>query len=459
MISLRLLIASGAGVLALAAPAQATYTFVAAYGSSGAGAQQFDFRLSQPNGLSVDGAGHLWVADGDNNRVQQLSAEGAFLSSFGGCPGNDFTSAGCISGLSSAVVDPSGALRTVQLDATGPSTMGQIPRLVKRFTPAGAFVSHFGSLGTGPGELDNPSSVDVDPDGNLYVVDRNHDRVLKYDSGGNVLATAGTGMAGSTANQFDDPADVAVAGERVYVTDVANHRIQVLNRSMAFVGSFTTDTPNLPNGISDIVGLDATDSAVAVADRNNAPSGLSGSVAIFGTGLAGTSLGRLTERVSDCCAGLGMSPRDTLIHPTGRLYVVNDFAPRTSIVRFDPEPSTSGPRPPYEGGKLTILGKAQRGIIEIRIKCPDACGATATLRVSSSLAKRLGRSSEVVGTATARRSDAGVLVVKAPIRAAIRKHLRKEKIEQAKVGVRLTLNGTDGTTKPIARTGKTTYRE
>ena len=45
-------------------------------------------------------------------------------------------------------------------------------------------MAQFGSYGTGRGELNRPSDVAVDPDGDIYVCDWGNDRVQAFDASG-----------------------------------------------------------------------------------------------------------------------------------------------------------------------------------------------------------------------------------------------------------------------------------
>ncbi|NLX49483.1 MAG: hypothetical protein GXY82_06365 [Methanospirillum sp.] len=49
--------------------------FVLKWGISGSGDGEFNY----PSGIAVDGAGNVYVADTDNNRIQVFDAEGTFL--------------------------------------------------------------------------------------------------------------------------------------------------------------------------------------------------------------------------------------------------------------------------------------------------------------------------------------------------------------------------------------------
>jgi len=60
---------------------------------------------------------------------------------------------------------------------------------VQKFTPEGEFVAKFGSYGTDAGQLNYPSDVAVDPNGDVYVCDWGNDRVQIFGPEGKYLAT------------------------------------------------------------------------------------------------------------------------------------------------------------------------------------------------------------------------------------------------------------------------------
>jgi DNA-binding beta-propeller fold protein YncE len=60
------------------------------------------------------------------------------------------------------------------------------PRVAK-FTRDGKFLLQFGTRGTGPGQFGLPHNVVVDPQGKVYVTDRDNERVEVFDSNGKFL--------------------------------------------------------------------------------------------------------------------------------------------------------------------------------------------------------------------------------------------------------------------------------
>ncbi len=53
-------------------------------------------------------------------------------------------------------------------------------------------------------------------------------RILKIDKTGNVTAIAGTGQSGTDLLQLDKPAAVLVHGKYLWIADLNNHQIKVL---------------------------------------------------------------------------------------------------------------------------------------------------------------------------------------------------------------------------------------
>ena len=59
---------------------------------------------------------------------------------------------------------------------------------VFKFDKTGKLIKTWGKLGTGPGEFDQPHSLQFDSKGRLYVADRNNNRVQIFDQDGNYIA-------------------------------------------------------------------------------------------------------------------------------------------------------------------------------------------------------------------------------------------------------------------------------
>jgi DNA-binding beta-propeller fold protein YncE len=86
-----------------------------------------------------------------------------------------------------------------------------------------------------------PRALTVDRSGNVLVTEAEGDRLLVFSPGWELLYVVG-GFGGG-AQDFEEPEGVAAAGERVFVADSGNGRVQVLDR----LGRFLT-TWELPGG-------------------------------------------------------------------------------------------------------------------------------------------------------------------------------------------------------------------
>jgi DNA-binding beta-propeller fold protein YncE len=95
----------------------------------------------------------------------------------------------------------------------------------------------------GQGMLKVPLNLAIDPDGNFYVADSGRDQVLVY--GPDYRYLAAIGRLGEMK-----PRDVAVDGQRIYIADVQNHKVHVLDRAskkLLFDIPRGPDTTNAPH--------------------------------------------------------------------------------------------------------------------------------------------------------------------------------------------------------------------
>ena len=89
-----------------------------------------------------------------------------------------------------------------------------------------AYITQWGTFGSGDGHFKYPEFVAVDGSGNVYVSDRDNNRIQEFSGSGAYLTQWGT--LGGGDGQFADPWGVAVDGSgRVYVADTYNNRVQV----------------------------------------------------------------------------------------------------------------------------------------------------------------------------------------------------------------------------------------
>lgn len=162
-------------------------------GFSGDGGPATSAQLDSPQGLAIDVANHLYIADTHNNRIRRLDL------------------------------------------ATGTLT-----------TIAGSTAGFSGDSGSATSaQLSLPTSLAIDTDGNLYIADTRNHRIRKVTSTGTVTTIAGNGTEGfsgdggpATSAMIDSPQGLAVdSNKNLYIADSHNHRIRKLN---AGTGTITT---------------------------------------------------------------------------------------------------------------------------------------------------------------------------------------------------------------------------
>jgi DNA-binding beta-propeller fold protein YncE len=110
---------------------------------------------------------------------------------------------------------------------------------IRIFNSQGAPVSAFGTEGAGEGEFRYPLGIDIADSGRIYVADSGNHRVQIFDSAGGFSAQ----FKLPALNHPADPTDVAVdeTRNRCYVVDNDNHRILVYDLSnLKFLDSYGT---------------------------------------------------------------------------------------------------------------------------------------------------------------------------------------------------------------------------
>ncbi len=169
-------------------------------GFSGDGGTATSAQLDCPSGVSLDVAGNLYVTDSYNHRIRKISpsgvistAAGTGVEGFEGDGGNAESSR--LSFPSNAVPDSAGNLFISDL----------VNNRIRKVTPVGMIqtVAGNGTSGyAGDGGsadsalLNNPSGVALDPAGSLYVADTYNHRIRRITPAGTISTFAGNGSAG-----------------------------------------------------------------------------------------------------------------------------------------------------------------------------------------------------------------------------------------------------------------------
>jgi DNA-binding beta-propeller fold protein YncE len=125
-------------------------------------------QLSFPNGIGLDSAGRVYVADSNNGRLLVFDAQGQQL---GLVPRG--TAAGALGLPRGVAIDSHDKVYVV--DSVGQGV--QIYGALKDGEEEPTFLNHFGDEGTVDGAFEFPNGIAVDARGRVYVADWNNNRV------------------------------------------------------------------------------------------------------------------------------------------------------------------------------------------------------------------------------------------------------------------------------------------
>jgi DNA-binding beta-propeller fold protein YncE len=177
------------------------------------GKLQFEItrELERPSGLALLGD-RLWVTDSQRHQVVLYDLGGKFISKFGrrGSGPGEFNFPTHVN------VDAAGRIYVTD----------SLNNRIQVFDANGQFQRAFGSAGDGPGHFSRPKGVAVDRSGHVYVVDAVFDNVQVFDEQGRLLLN--WGEAGPAPGEFWLPNAIVISrNNEIYVADSYNHRIQV----------------------------------------------------------------------------------------------------------------------------------------------------------------------------------------------------------------------------------------
>jgi DNA-binding beta-propeller fold protein YncE len=99
-----------------------------------------------------------------------------------------------------------------------------------------------GARGAGKGELDSPTGIAVDGNGNILVADTNNGRIEKFAPTGAFLSILGS--KGSGHGQLGQPNGIAIDRTgNLYVAEASNHRVQKLKPDGTFIADWKGPAP------------------------------------------------------------------------------------------------------------------------------------------------------------------------------------------------------------------------
>ncbi|MGN6254253.1 MAG: DUF6531 domain-containing protein [Solirubrobacterales bacterium] len=152
------------------------------------------------------------------------------------------------------------------------------------------FAESFGGAGSENGQFKHPADAAVDTKGNVWVVDKENNRVEEFNEAGEFLRAAGS--PGSGAGQLNAPSGVAMdSSGNVDVTDTGNNRVVRFNEKGEFLSAVGAN-----------VNKTKVEAGGTLAEKNHCTAS-SGNVCQAGT--AGSAEGLMAEPIGITTTGGG----------------------------------------------------------------------------------------------------------------------------------------------------------
>jgi sugar lactone lactonase YvrE len=279
-----------------------TITTLAGTGTSGYagdGGPATSAQLNYPESVAVDLTGNVYIADTDNSRIRKVAANGTIstVAGNGNC---------CYSGDGGPATSAQLAYPvSVAVDAVGNFFVADIEQRVRMVSTAGIIntVAGNGSLGySGDGgvatsaQLNYPSGIVVDAAGNVYVADQSNEAIRLLQPTALPLAQpAFSSIALSFGNQT---VGVASATQTVTLTNTGSSTLTVTSVAVSGDFSQTNNCTNLVSSGTCTVTVKFTPTttgsrsgAIAIADSG---SGSPQTIHLSGVGVSGSASAKVS---------------------------------------------------------------------------------------------------------------------------------------------------------------------
>lgn len=215
-----------------------------AKGYTGDGGPAREATLNLPHEIRFDRAGNLFIADTGNNAVRRIDAKTGIIATIAGGASRGYTGDGG-PGSAAGLRGP----HSIQFGREGQLYIcdvgNHVIRVIDPHTGIIRTLAGTGKPGPTPDgapvagtPLNNPRSLDVDREGNLWLATREGNQVFKLDLPAGVIRhVAGTGQAGFAGNggpaklaTLSGPKGIALdAAGNVWLADTESHTVRMID--------------------------------------------------------------------------------------------------------------------------------------------------------------------------------------------------------------------------------------
>lgn len=221
-------------------------------GYSGDGDRATDARLNSPSAVVLDRDGNLLIADTFNNRIRIVDARTGIISTIAGtgeagARGDDgLAVAAQLTEPAGLALDPSGNLLIAD---RGNHRVRKLDRESHIITTI-AGIGNAGALGDGgpsaKAELNGPTALAIDAQGNIVVADTFNNRIRRIDHATGIISTvAGTGEEGfdgdggpAKAAKLMQPSGIAIDSDgTLLIADTYNNRIRRVDAKTGIIST------------------------------------------------------------------------------------------------------------------------------------------------------------------------------------------------------------------------------
>jgi autotransporter-associated beta strand protein len=293
------------------------------YGFSGDGGPATNAAFKGMVGIARDGSGNIYVADTDNYRVRKDTVSTGIISTFAGNGNGNYWGDGGPA-TSAGINRPQG----MAFDASGNMYIADTWNNRIRKVTTGGTISTYAGTGiagfSGDGGaatsamLNQPTSVAVDTNGNVFVGDTINNRVRKitpggiistYAGGGGSLGDGGPATSAGLQLNFAGASIVLDKYNNLYISDGGNNRVRKVTASTGII------TTVAGNGVNAYSGDGGAATSASLKDLFQISIGPDGSLYITSQGIGlPPKVRKVTNGIINRWAGgpgAGVSPGST----------------------------------------------------------------------------------------------------------------------------------------------------